>query len=653
MNARDVTIGYALGHNDSLDDNGKKSYLQTNSISKGIERINLRDAAIGYLLGYNVISDDSEFIFEVEIVEADKRIGISQSQLYIPRLDSAPLMINDPDLLDFPLANQSANVANGSIIAMPDGNIEYTDLPVHDIAHGKYSKNLILPDNPQVVVDWGDGTTTVTDEAPTFALTVKIDDETSIVVNRFIGYGGDDTPYMWTKTIKDPETGEYVTISGGGHTYKEPGTYTVKIRGFYPSFALPECTTKIINWGDVGLKAIPSNFIQYCSSTLTDFGTPKYLDNVVAASLTFYDTINTELLIDFSFLHAMKNLMSLNLTLYKFKNYIFPSDFLKGHPLLSSLSLSDCNIIDDNTASYCPNLRYAHIGYSSNTTSMTPIIIGNDVLRGCSKLYSIKPVSSVASVGDNFLRDCVSLATVKDLFNSDSTRPKLEHIGEGFLRGCPYIRDASGLFSQYASSPEQLPPLKIPDKLFYDLKVNPNLIRNRIDINNFMYRQIYPYVTYAEAKNSQITLGTDMFCDEFFESGGEIVANNSSFGNYTYVSTQVSSDPNDSIAYVTETYNMYNGPVYHFWKYPDKMFANLTATVPIDMDSFGYSSYGYFGYERGHYLSDGVYATDYYYYNDITNYDEIPQPIHEFIETDYGGYWTITNQFWLRGVNNN
>lgn len=243
-----------------------------------------------------------EFIFEVSEVDSvniDFFIGMGYTPNIPQEYDYSPLPKNTKITNHFSWNRNThaINTFNYGVIERPvmKNGIEitkekfpecFTNFPIHDIERGKCSENMILPKKPKVEIDWGDGTSDIY-ETPQFSIegTIAVNEE-SIPCKLFRGYKN-----LYSR-----------------HTYKKVGTYIIKIKGFLPSLILPKGTTRIINWGNIGLRSI-YNMCNRCQSTIKDFGNPKNLEKVVTSSAIF--TSNNACKIEnLSFLTNMPNLVN-------------------------------------------------------------------------------------------------------------------------------------------------------------------------------------------------------------------------------------------------------------------------------------------------------------------------------------------------------
>lgn len=489
----------------------------------------------------------------------------------------------------------------------------FTDFPIHDIEHGKYSENMILPKDPKVTIDWGDGNTDTYDIPQFNGASVTIDGKT--------------TQYKYFSGYKNLYS---------GHKYKKAGTYIIKIKGFLPSLILPNGTTKIINWGNIGLRSI-YNICTNCTSTIVDFGSPKNLEKVVTSSAIFTRQ-NSCVINDLSFINNMPSLVN-GTQMFSYANIRrIPDNAFKNSKYLCYLSQCFYNIsneieIGDNFAKNCINLR--QIEYLFNYTKVKQI--GDNAFYGCKSLYYFMymfPTDSskvsIESIGVNFMRGCTSLTSACYLFYYQS---KLKTIGEGLLRECPNIRSAYDMF--YYCNILQ----KVPDNLFYDLEPNTDFVRNEFCFENVFYKdtyEIYPPREYANGFTDKLEtiltfVGQNMFSGKFLNNGGKIYLG---YQLCNYINCYYNDACGRNIKQVS---GLLSGYAPDFWNYQNSVgwlynsnnldsffsiheYMTLSGKAVVN-NSFSSKS-GYYGYQRGFMsLFDGWDS-----YQHFVNYEEIPQP---------------------------
>lgn len=566
--------------------------------------------------------EEEEFIFEVSGVTFIN-INYSLGMGYTPNTpydyDFSPLP-KDTSITNhfsYNRDNTAINIINYGMIERPtteDGEEitkekfpEYfTDFPIHDIEHGKYSENMILPKNPKVTIDWGDGNIDTYD-TPQFG-------GTSITID------GKTTQYKYFSGYKNLYS---------GHRYEKSDTYIIKIKGFFPSLVLPNGTTKIINWGNIGLRSIYS-ICANCASTIVDFGSPKNLEKVVTSSAMF-GRPNSCMINDLSFINNMPSLVNATSMFYYSNIQNIPDDAFTNSKYLCYLTQCFGRInneieVGNNFAKDLTELRQADYLFTDTNVKR----IGNNAFYGCKSLYYITHMFTqnssniyLESIGNNFMRGCTSLTSVCQLFYYQY---KLKKIGAGLLRECPYIRSSQDIF-YYCDVLE-----KVPDNLFYDLEVNPNFVRNRFCFNSFLYKGYNNLwnKSYAELQEYVTEIGSNMFSSAFFASGGELYFSTQFSNTFTY-SVLV-----EQSVYKYEYFTLYKGLVPDLWNYMDSLYNTATATEPLSKGDY---FFGFYGYQK----NDWTGITGYNYMNNITNYESIPKPSGNLIRS----HIPPNDQLWL------
>lgn len=485
----------------------------------------------------------------------------------------------------------------------------FTDFPIHDIEHGKYSENMILPKNPKVEIDWGDGNTDTYDIPQFSGANITIDGKTKLY-KYFSGY----------KNLYS------------GHKYEKAGTYIIKINGFLPSFVLPNGTTRIINWGNIGLRSI-YNICTNCTSTIIDFGSPKNLEKVVTSSAIFTRQ-NSCVIDDISFINNMPSLVNATNMFYYSNIQNIPDNAFTNSKYLCYLS--QCFSYIDNEIEVGNNFAkdLTELRQADNLFNYTKVKrIGNNAFYGCKSLYYVMYMFpqnssniSLESIGNNFMRGCTSLTSVYQLFYYQY---KLKKIGAGLLRECPYIRSSQDIF-YYCDVLE-----KVPDNLFYDLEVNPNFVRNRFCFNSFLYKGYNSLWNkpYSELQEYITEIGSNMFSSAFFANGGELYFNTqfSNTFNYTYPIQLEHGN------YKSEQFTLYKGSVPDLWNYMDSLYNTATATEPLSKGNY---SFAFYGYQR----NDWTEISGVNFINVISNYEPIPKPSGNLIYS----HIPLNDQLWLQ-----
>lgn len=480
----------------------------------------------------------------------------------------------------------------------------FTDWSIHNLRDNLLSENMIIPNNAKFTVNWGDGS------SDTFEYT--------------------DERFLWDNIEINGK--EYRMFRGYNskltcHTYAKKGTYIIKITGFLPCLSLPEGTTRIINWGNIGLRFFPD--FNLCRNTFKDLGIIKNLDNMVfmnGVSLglcinTYYNTEN------FKFCKDLKSL-------------VFAQNLICLERLSSPLNglLSNCPYLVS-----AKNIFYSN-SYQNQQLNLSGILnrnLGNDILMNCPELRIVKPLfySNISydaayqiqiQIGDNFLRKCPCIWSTEELFytNNYTSQYKpisnneqrvqykcltdirqigayclaecngltyvsktfsyvnIENIGEGLFYNNQNIRQASNLFFNCNNL------RKVPDKLFYYLKCNPEYVEDYfifspLVVRSDIIRSIINIYSINDFENIPKTeIGKKMFNDLFLSSGKIII--NSPFVSPINITIRLV-NTNGALIYddcgcpvPAISSSLYYGEVPNLWDYTDNIGKVLVDRIRIN-----------------------------------------------------------------------
>lgn len=475
----------------------------------------------------------------------------------------------------------------------------FTDWSIHNLRDNLLSENMIIPNNAKFTVNWGDGS------SDTFEYT--------------------DERFLWDNIEINGK--EYRMFRGYNnkltcHTYAKKGTYIIKIIGFLPCLSLPEGTTRIINWGNIGLRFFP-NF-SLCKNTLRDVGIIKNLNNIVymncsslgACTNVYYKTDTFKFCNNLQSLVFAQNIISLerltdpvhellsNCPYLVSAKSIFYSNSSTNPNLSGTIT---CNIGNDILMN-CPELRiiedlfYSSISY--NVNYQIQIQIGDNFLRKCPRIWSTKELfvggnytseyetisnytrrltynckTDIKKIGKYCLADCNGLTYVSQTFQYSN----IETIDEGLFYNNQNIRYVANLFYQCNNL------RTVPDKLFYYLKSNPDYVEDYFVLYNLVYRSDFSSslsIQTAEIFENipKTKIGRNMFNESFLKKG-KIIINNTfvspvnTFYRIVDVNGMILYD-DCGTPYPAVSSSLYCGEVPNLWNYMDNVGKIITCSAP-------------------------------------------------------------------------
>ena len=472
-----------------------------------------KDNNVLYHFSFNTISDDD--------VESQQ----NQIYLYQTRLFERPKDENDNDITK---------------ISHPE---LFTDWSIHNLRENLFSENLMISPDDKVTINWGDGS------SDTFYYT--------------------DERFLWDKVEINGET--YRVFRGYGnnlmqHTYTKKGTYIIKITGFLPTISLPAGTTRIINWGKIGLRYFPT--FNLCTTTFRELGIINNLDNMISLNgQTLGNCPNVNYNAEsFKFCNNLKSLVFaqyvINLErldapisgLLSNCPYLISSKYIFFSIPSQSLSLLGGTVIrslGDDILRNCPELRIVdslfYRVYTTNINYQIKIQIGDNFLRNCpciwnsyrifccngySREYNAEQIGynsyralysnkvDIQKIGKYCLAECSGLTKVEETFSYIN----IEEIGEGLFYGNQNIRYAYHLF--YCCNNLK----KVPDKLFCYLKSNQDYVEDYFTLYSLIYRDditsnsisVFSMGDFESIPKTEI--GKDMFNESFLNSGKIIIS---------------------------------------------------------------------------------------------------------------------------------
>lgn len=603
---------------------------------------------------------NSPFIFENEgtncRLQFNNGLGSSPSIYYsdfdeiYPRLTNPNILLNKCyNFVDYQMNTWMYGVFKDAItedgIRITESTHQecFTDYPINEFnsglnncLEGLLSNNLMV-DDVKGYIDWGDGST-----------------------SNIKPYWREVTAYLGVNKIKC-SLKFYTGANYLKHEYTDnKNNHIVKIFGTIPHIKLPVTSIKVIDWGNIKLRSLHNIF--YDCAKITYIELPKNLQHVVNASQMFYnnaENINNDVM-KLDFLLDLPSLVNACYILqYTGFSKIPENAFCKSKFLtfidygFSNMGNPDGIIIENNVLSNCINLHSAtYLCAYSNIKK-----VGNSFLKNCVEIICCCNLFSnghmLETIGDNFMENCTSCTTVAQCFFEQR---KLTTIGNNMFKNCPNIRSVYQLF--YNCNLLR----RIPEKLFYDIKVNPQYVTNNFCFYYFIDKNINfwgQYSSIEEANNVlepyKCYIGNNMFNPEFFLQGGKIFIGTTVFLDYESASIQTMSD--DGVVYRTAFFSLLEGYVPDLWNYPDSVYLQIfRQSTPLKSlkelidEKQQIGRIGFYGNQSCDlWYCNGVKAI-----NNLQNYNSIPQPSgkrHHLTRPPADEVW-LSTMIWTEAIVN-
>lgn len=481
----------------------------------------------------------------------------------------------------------------------------FIDDSIHFIKDNKFSENLINVPFDNFTVDWGDG---IVEEYNS-----KIH-STSVTISGIM--------YKY----------DYGSIGNSlvKHTYSDNGRYIVKISGTVSNLKFQDATkvTKIIQWGNIGLRSISNMFNGL--KHLESIANPTGLEHVVDASCAFSYSNVSEKILPYNFMRGFPFLVNCYEMFYNTNFVHIEDNFLSNNLSIKYIDymFSNCKLetIGNSVFENDTSLLTAYCCFYNNYNTIKNI--GENVFKNCKSLVYITGTTvstgsplfgynaeNLESAGNSMFEGCENLESVYNLFYYCKS---LKTIGKDTFKGCKRLRNVSQAFYCCNSLTE------IPEKIFYDIEYIENDNNgNHINFSACFYRD-----------GVDCYFGKDMFNQDFFRKGGKINIG-TQFTNYR---TNYNSN--------TQTSN-YDGTIYgyvpEFWNFPNypECISNLTISKTSNGKTYYTTISGYYGYEMIDLSKYGGAIS----VQHMDNYNNVPEPFGTKVFMNYS---EAESNIWLR-----